>query len=181
MYYLLSNTLVTHWKPVSNPSEDDVFVMLGLTCWVALLPFKNYAKAADKPYVPPFVIGWRKIARVDALITGGVTNKNCFAQKPMLHALRVTLKKQKGPLLGRQLGMMQLAAQIHLDAFDASDLAEKPDWVTTPILLGKFRVDKKRHLTSATWLMFPQRVAHVKAALERVTAEAVDVTGESDY
>ena len=175
VYYMLSNTLVTHWATVEESLVDDLILRLASACWVAFMPLKNYIKRRQNPYVPPELIGWRKNPRYNTQIAGGVPNTNCFSNKPNLVALRVTFKKQKGSLLEREVGMLQVASAIHLAAFEETEDTDKPDWVTTPILLGNFKIDKRRHTTAATWLVFPLRVESVKAALVGEMGDRVQI------
>jgi len=175
VYYMLSNTVVTHWATVPDGLTDDLILRLASVCWVALLPLKNYIKRRQDPYVPPVTIGWRRNPRYNTQIEGGVPNPNCFTNKPTLVALRVTFKKQKGSLLEREVGMLQVASAIHLAAFEATEDTDKPDWVTTPILLGNFKIDKRRHTTAATWLVFPPRAESVKAALVEQLGDGMQV------
>jgi hypothetical protein len=183
VHYLLSNTLVTHWAAIKDPFHDDQILLLAGTCWVAILPLVNFARSKTNPYAPPLVLGWRKPPSLDAKIEGGVVNSKCFARKPSLHAICVTLKKQKGSLHERKMVMLRAASAIHLASFKESD-PETPNWVTTPILVGKFKIDKKRHTTRATWLLFPAHEQAVKDALASTFQNAVEISslpGESDY
>lgn len=177
IHYLLANTLVTHWKPFNSLEMEQTLPLLGHVAWVSLLPLIHYGEPTDS-YRPPIVVGWRPKSGMNTQIEGGVTNSNCFPSRPLLKTFRVVFKKQKGSLVERILPMLEVMKTIQRNWFDNSG-KETPDWVTTAILAGNIKYDKKRHTTSATWLVYPQHADKLEEAVHDEVADAtVDVLAD---
>lgn len=170
-YFLLGNTLVTHWKPFNEVDLEQTLPLLGHAAWITFMSLVHFGEPTDS-YRPPLVVGWRPKFGVNAQISGGIENVNCFSNRPLLKAYHVVFKKQKGSLTERMLPMLQTMKTIQRTWFDESG-DEKPDWVTTAILSGNFKYDKKRHTTTATWLVYPQHAEKLRAAIHKEREDVI--------
>lgn len=171
VHFLLGNTLVERWKPLDATDMDQTLPLLAHVAWITYLPVIHYAEPTD-PYRPAPVLGWRAKFDSKAEIQGGVPNPNCFRLPPFLKAFRVVFKKQKGTISERTQPMLKTMSTIQRKWFDESDDA-RPDWVTTGLLAGNFRYDKKRHTTTATWLVLPQHAGELQEEIHALVPDAL--------
>jgi hypothetical protein len=183
--YVLKHLLATRFMMLKTEYERQQGVG-GLACigaWLALFPLVHYAPVADGEVAPPLMLGFHHVQRDGApYAQGGIPNADALAfvrnfGVPLLHTLCVTIPV-KGSVDVRYLAQLELARDIAHDMFLASGDV-KPDYMTTGMLLGEFKSGggkggKKANCT-ATWLVFPQRLAEVAAAiLARVPEAQVD-------
>ncbi len=181
--YVLGNTLAAYWHVMTSDYMLQQ-VIGGLVCvhaWLCIIPQICYNMGDDTSFKPPRIVGFRPppIREKGPVVDGGIENKRVMPREPVLHALYVTMPAT-GSLDQRCMVQLEQAADIQREMFMTSD-ESKPDYVTTSMLLGRFKSDKRRRTISGIWLVFPARATQIMEAIRSRINGAIVHTTNTKY